>query len=154
MNTFNSLCIGACVFMIFLGFSFGFIDAMGAFPSGPTSPFNANENQLDIVKNLTSNVSGTTGQMSWGEMWGITTGALTGLVIVGAILTGTTNMIGVYLFGTFFWASWASLIGILYTFDFLSSGAGLILVTMITVGMSIMFVGAVIGMLSGAQTMR
>ena len=38
MNTFNSLCIGACIFMIFLGFSFSFIDAMGAFPTSKESP--------------------------------------------------------------------------------------------------------------------
>lgn len=39
-------------------------------------------------------------------------------------------------------------------FDFLKTGAGAILVTMITVGMAIMFYGAVIGMLSGSTSMR
>jgi hypothetical protein len=153
MNTFNSFCIGACIFMIFLGFSFGFIDAMGSFPTSQTSPFGT-DSSLDIVENLSSNITGSSGKMSWGQMWGIGTGALTIGVIGIAILTGTTNMIGVYLFGTFFWSSWASLVGILYTFSFLSSGAGLILLTMITVGMSIMFVGAIIGMLSGSVSMR
>ena len=154
MNTFNSLCIGACIFMIFLGFSFSFIGAMGAFPASMTGPFDETDSSLDIVENLSSNITGSGGSLNMGQMWLIGTGA-TALAVVGlAILTGTTNMIGVYLFGTFFWASWVQLIGILYTFDFLSSGAGLILVTMITVGMTIMFIGAVIGMLSGSVSMR
>jgi len=153
MNTFNSFCIGACIFMIFLGFSFGFIDAMNAFPTSKTSPFGT-DNSLNIVQNLSSNITGTTGGLSWGQIWGIGTGAIALGVIGMAILTRTTNMIGVYLFGTFFWSSWASLVGILYTFSFLTSGAGLILVTMITVGMSVMFIGAIIGMLSGSFSMR
>lgn len=140
--------------MIFLGFSFGFIDAMGAFPTTHTGGFDSTDSSIDIVENLTSNISGASGKLSWGQMWGIGTGAIAIGVIGIAILTGTTNMIGVYLFGTFFWSSWASLVGILYTFDFLESGAGLILMTMITVGMAIMFVGAVIGMLSGSNYMR
>lgn len=154
MNTFSSLCIGACVFMIFIGFSFGFVDAMGAFPTGKTSPFNASDGTTNIITNLTSNVTGQPGTISWSGVWA----AATGLSLLGAgifsVLTGTTNLLGVYLFGTFFWSSWASLVGILYQFDFLTSSAGIILLTMITVGMGIMFVGAVIGMLSGSQSMR
>ena len=141
--------------MIFLGFSFGFIGAMGAFPAGYTSPFDpAHDTSGGITTNLTSNITGETGTLSWGQMWGLATIMATGGVIFLSILTGTTNLLGVYLFGTFFWSSWASLVGILYTFDFLTSAAGIILLSMITVGMGIMFVGAIIGMLSGSQSMR
>lgn len=155
MNTFSSLCIGACIFMIFIGFSFGFIDAMGAFPTGKTSPFNpSSDTSTGMLTNLTGNVSGTPGSISWSMFWGAATGVTLLAAGVFSVLTGTTNMLGVYLFGTFFWSSWASLVGILYQFDFLTSSAGLILLTMITVGMGVMFVGAVIGMLSGSQSMR
>ena len=154
MNTFSGFCIGACVFMIFIGMSFGFISAIGAFPTSQTAPFDTGGTDLGIVSNLTSNITGTTGHLSFGEIWGIATGAITVGAIILSILTGTTNMIGIWLFGSFFWSSWASLVGILYMFDFLSSGAGLILVTMITVGMSIMFVGAIIGMLAGTHSLR
>ena len=140
--------------MIFFGFSLGFISAMGAFPGGYTSPFNpGNDTSLGITTNLTRNITGT-GSLSWGETWALATGLTLLGVGVFSILTGTTNMLGVYLFGTFFWSSWASLVGILYEFDFLTSSAGLILVSMITVGMSIMFVGAIIGMLSGSNQLR
>lgn len=154
MNTFSSLCIGACVFMIFIGMSMGFIGAINAFPTSMTSPIDTSSGDMDILENLTGNITGTTGTLTFGEMWGIATGAITVGAIVLSILTGTTNMIGIWLFGSFFWSSWVSLIGILYMFAFLTTGAGLILVTMITVGMSIMFVGAVIGMLSGTHSMR
>jgi len=154
MNTFNSFCIGACVFMIFVGMSFGFITAIGAFPTSYTGSVNATGTDLTILENLTGNVTGQEGHLSWGAMWGIATGGAIAVSVVFAILTHSTNMIGVWLFGTFFWSSYASIIGMLFTFDFLSSGAGLILATMITIGMTIMFVGAVIGMLSGSHYMR
>lgn len=132
----------------------GFIGAINAFPTSMTSPIDTSSGDMDILENLTGNITGTTGTLTFGEMWGIATGAITVGAIVLSILTGTTNMIGIWLFGSFFWSSWVSLIGILYMFAFLTTGAGLILVTMITVGMSIMFVGAVIGMLSGTHSMR
>lgn len=154
MNTFSALCIAACVFMIFVGFSFGFVDAMGVFPVEQASPFDATDDSLEIVENLSQNITGTEGRMSWSTMWGIVTGAM----LIGAIgislITHTTNLIGVYIFGTFFWSSWINVVGILDTFDFLASAAGLVLLTMITVGMSIMFIGAIVGMLSGAHAMR
>lgn len=134
--------------------SMGFIGAINAFPTSMTSPIDTSSGDMDILENLTGNITGTTGTLTFGEMWGIATGAITVGAIVLSILTGTTNMIGIWLFGSFFWSSWVSLIGILYMFAFLTTGAGLILVTMITVGMSIMFVGAVIGMLSGTHSMR
>lgn len=140
--------------MIFIGMSMGFIGAINAFPTSMTSPIDTSSGDMDILENLTGNITGTTGTLTFGEMWGIATGAITVGAIVLSILTGTTNMIGIWLFGSFFWSSWVSLIGILYMFAFLTTGAGLILVTMITVGMSIMFVGAVIGMLSGTHSMR
>ena len=92
--------------------------------------------------------------MSFDTMWFVGLGIGSGAVIFASILTGTTNLLGVYLFGTFFWASWVKLVQLFWTFDALKTGAGLILVTMITVGMSIMFIGAVIGMLSGSVSMR
>jgi hypothetical protein len=82
----------------------------------------------------------------------------TGITALGAIgiayLTRTTNMIGVYLFGTFFWSSWLNVIRILNDTSFLSFPGGLALIGMISVGMTFMFIGAVIGLLSGSIWMR
>ena len=157
MNSFNSLCIGACIFMIFLGFSFSFIDAMDAFPTSKTGPFDANNSDfLNVTEQLSQDVSSSgIKHVGFSEIWLIGIGAASIGAIAISILTGTTNFLGIYLFGTFFWASWLQVINIFNIFDdFLGSGAGLILITMITVGMGFMFVGAVIGMLSGAQTLR
>lgn len=142
--------------MIFIGLSFGFIGAIGAFPSTMTSPIDTSDTSLDILENLTQNVTGaeTMERLSFSDMWLIATGAMIGGGIILSILTGTTNMIGIWLFGSLFWSAWSSLIIMLNTFDFLVSGAGAILVTMITVGMSIMFYGAVVGMLSGTHSLR
>jgi len=153
LNTFNSFCIAACLFMIFIGMSMGFIGLTGAFPTGVSTGFHEGDT-LGQVSNLTGNVTGSAGHMDFWSIWGIATGIGASGVFVAAILTKSTNMIAIGLFGTFFWGSWGSLIGILYMFDFLTSGAGLMLVTMITVGMTFIFVGAIIGMLSGSIWMR
>ena len=155
MNTFTSFCIGACIFMIFVGMSIGFIGAMGAFPTIMTNPFNG-ENGTKIVENLSGNITGTSGTIDFASVWGISTGALIGGAVSLSILTKTTNMIAVWLFGSFFWSSWASILMMINSFahDFFGSSAGLILVAMISVGMIFMFIGAIIGLLSGSIWMR
>ena len=154
--------------MIFIGMSFSFIDAISpgtyeghsfeSFPQGHTSDINATEDPQNITTGLTANITGEQinqyGNLNMGMIWAIATGGMTVGAIVLSILTGTTNMIGAWIFGSFFWSSWLSLINILYNFDFLDSTAGLILLGMISVGMTIMFVGAMVGMLSGAHSMR
>ena len=140
--------------MIFLGFSFSFVDAMGAFPTGKESPFDTSTgNYTNVTEQLSSKVTGL-GHMSFSEVWLVGIGATTVIGVAALLIAGVTNMIGIYIFGTFFWGSWFQVINIFGTFDFLESGAGLILLTMITVGMTFMFIGAVIGMLSGSNQLR
>lgn len=153
MNTFTSFCVGACIFMIFFGMSIGFIGLMGAFPTGLTTGFTPG-NSTETVTGLTGNVTGVMGHFNFWDLWGATTGLALGGALAIGILTKSTNMIGTWVFGTFFWSSWGSMLTVFYTFDFLSSGAGLMLITMITVGMAFIFVAAVIGMLSGSIWMR
>lgn len=154
MNTFGSLCISACVFMIFIGFGFGFVSAIGAFPISKTAPFDTGDTTSDVLSNLSSNITGAMGSITSGQLWAISTGLTIAGSVAFSILTGTTNVIGIWLFGSFFWSAWGSLVIIFAQFDFLKTGAGAILVTMITVGMAIMFYGAVIGMLSGSTSMK
>ena len=154
MNTFNSICIAGCIFMTFISMSIGFIDLSGAFGTTTPGTLNINGDSMGTVENLSQNITGTAGNMNWGSVWLLATG-ITALGVIGlALLTGTTNMIGVYLFGTFFWSSWINVVNIIRLGGLLDFPAGVALITMITVGMTFMFIGAVIGMLSGAQAMR
>jgi hypothetical protein len=154
MNTFNSICIAGCIFMTFISMSIGFINLSGAFGVTTPTTISVNGNATQTVENLSQNITGTAGKMDWNSLWLIATG-ITALGVIGlAFMTGTTNMIGVYLFGTFFWSSWLNVVNIMRLGGFLDFSAGVALITMITVGMTFMFIGAVIGMLSGAQAMR
>jgi hypothetical protein len=132
--------------------SIGFINMSGAF--APTLPSGINGSGVGIAENLSQNITGGAGKIDWNGMWLMATG-ITALGAIGiAYLTRTTNMIGVYLFGTFFWSSWLNVIRILNDTSFLSFPGGLALIGMISVGMTFMFIGAVIGLLSGSIWMR
>jgi hypothetical protein len=153
MNTYTSFCIAGCIFFIFISMSMGFIDMSGAFPSSGTTNIQIG-NTTGSVSNMTGTVVGEAGHISIGEIWAVGTGLAIVGVVAGAILTKSTNMIGVYLFGTIFWSCWLNVCGIMTMNGFLNFSAGLALIGMITIGMTFMFIGAIIGMLSGSIWMR
>ena len=149
MNTFNSFCIAACIFMIFISMSIGFINLSGAFPTNMAT----NPNTKNIT-NMTNAVAGEPMKFDMGTIWLVGTGASIGIAVVVGILMKSTNLLGVFLFGSIFWSSWLNIIGVAYTGGFLSNQGGVALLGMITVGMTFMFIGAIIGMLSGSIWMR
>lgn len=155
MNTFTSFCIAACMFMCFVGMASAFIGVLGVFPTTISMTPSGNSSS-GIFSNLTGNVTSSAGEsINFDSIWLIATGgiAATGAFIFG-ILTKSTNMVAVWLFGTVFWSAWGHLAVIISGVGILDSEAGIILISIITVGMTIIFVGAVIGMLSGSIWMR
>jgi len=143
------------MFFIFVAMSPGLVGASGMFPMGSLEYKNIFSGSSDSdFSNLTGNVTGTSGHLSFGEIWMIGTGMLTGASLIFSILTKTTNMLAVWIFGSVFWSSWLSINGLLALNGFLSNPMGLILIGMIDLGMVFMFVAAVNGMLSGSIWMR
>ena len=143
-NTFSGFCIAACAFMIFFGMSTAIINAVApnVFPGmAGIDTANAEEKISSDYLNFGALIA------SYGVAIGIS--------VLLSILTNSTNMIGVWLFGAVFWASFASLNGTLglLLYNYLGV-ASVPIFAVLWVGMVIMFIGAVIGMLSGSQWMR
>lgn len=141
MNTFNSLCIGACVFMIFIGFGSAFVGSLEVFP-------------------YTLNVNASKGaeQFTVGAVNGwITLFGTSAAVIIAGILyffNRSPVLIGVGIFSAIFWTSFLNLLPILFAVEFFSTMAGTIIFTTISTGMCIMFIGAINGMLHGSVWMK
>jgi len=156
MNTYNSFCIGACLFIIFIAMGSTFLSALDAFPDVFDYDLEGT-NDTSRFENLTQNITGSSDSkgVSFDTFWIIATGgvAITGAIVLG-ILMQSTNIIGVWIFGTVFWSCWSKLIVLFSLFDITSSAAGAALVAMITVGMMFIFIGAIIGMLSQSGGMR
>lgn len=142
MSTFTGFCIAACVFMLFVNFGFMFVSSFGGF-----------DTTIPASLNLTGNSSANYNKAFNFDY--VRTFAI-GITVLGlgaltmCYLTGTTNMLGVYLFGATFWAGWINLVSIFNMGSFLDNAPGQVLISMLTIGMMIMFTGAVIGMLSGS----
>jgi len=130
-----------------------FVGALGAFPDTWSGVGDSTTGQFS---NLTGNITSIGGEkINFDSLWLYATGgiALGGVIILG-ILTQSTNLIGVWIFGTVFWMSWIKIQGIFYVGGLLSNTAGIALVGMLWLGMMFMFVGAIIGMLSQSGGMR
>jgi hypothetical protein len=139
MNTYSGLCMGACIFMIFFGLASSVVNSIGAFPSSPTIDTTAAQGSYDV------------GTYIW--IGGSVSTLL--LAIAIGITTKSTNLIALTAFGGTFWTSWLAVLPIFNNFGFSANATGSILIFMLTLGMSVMFIGAVIGILSpGSTAMR
>lgn len=137
MNTFNSFCIAACIFMIFIGMASVVVNSLDVFPSSP-----------DI------NTDDAQGKFNTGYIQIAAFGASIALAIVFSALSRSTNIIGIWIFGAVFWASWLSVNSMFYTGGFLNNTTGIALVAMLWLGMIVMFIGAVTGMMHGSIWMK
>lgn len=159
MNTFTSFCIGACIFMCFVGMAGTLVNVIGSFPSSVDTgaAIHGDGTGGSIFSNLSSNItSATNDPFPFDNMWLIGTGvAVGGAAAIGlSILTGTTTFIGIWLFGSVFWSGWLNLVGVITTGGYFNNAAGAVIIGMLSIGMMIMFVGAIIGMFGGSQGMK
>jgi hypothetical protein len=147
MNTFSGFCIAACIFLIFIGMGTGVVSTLdqGSFHVFSASPdINTSEAQKPT-------------QTNYFDLYNvlIAYGAAIAITSILSYLTGTSNLIVVWIFGGVFWASWGSLLPVFYTGGFMNTSTGLAIVGMLTFGMTVMFIGAIIGLLSpGGTSMR
>lgn len=147
---FYSFCIAATMFMLFCNISITVVAMTGVFPIETPAPYeNATANET-IVEQLGSDfMSFLTG--NWlGFIVEIGLGAVgLGAVIFYAITSGSWNVVAAYLFGVFFWGCYQSNLVFLSYGGWLATPLIAVVVTMLTIGMAIMFGGAVIGLFGG-----
>lgn len=130
--------MGACIFMIFVGMASTVVNTIGAFPSSPTMDTSTAQGSYDVNTYI----------------WiGGTIVTLTSVVIL--LISKATNLIGLVVFAGTFWTSWASILPIFDNFGFSDNVTGAAIILMLTFGMTVMFIGAIIGILApGSTAMR
>lgn len=126
--------------MIFVGMSSLVVHSLGVFPDSPiidTSDAQGNFTTTSIQSNIF--MAGT---------------AITVVLTTFSLLTRQTVFVGLTLFGGIFWTSWTSINGLFYTGGFMRNETGILIIAMLWLGMAAMFIGAIIGMLSGNPWMK
>jgi len=138
MNTFFRIAIFICLFLIVVNLGWSFIRATGAFPDAGEAGISGAESN-DVFYAFTGFAGGMAGVFAVGASLGAI-----GAGLVSWAVKSTTPM-GVYLFSIIFWSSYNSSLNIMSVSHIPGS-----MQILITVGIMFVFVGAIIGMLTGS----
>jgi hypothetical protein len=147
MNTFNSFCISACMFMIFLGMASIVVGNLGISSSSPV--INTTEAQKNFLKDNANTI-----------IW-VAGGTLATIASIASyFFTRSTVIMGVTIFAGIFWTSWIAINKTFLSNFFIDSTTHAIqpaaagIIGMLWLGMAVMFIGAVQGMLTGSIWMK
>ena len=139
-GTFFKLCVYITFCLLIFTLSVNFVSASGFFPvtveAGPEIGDSANETFLNLVG----------GDFTTTDMWIVVLTGTGAIGILVAWLTRSTAILGVYLFSVIFWASYLNMISVTNLLNYVPLG----FLAIGTTGMIFIYVGAVIGMLSGS----
>jgi len=147
LDNFFKVCVYFSISLMVFTLSLNFLTGMGIFgPLLPGGGMDVTGNQSQIVGNFTSTPSASGG---FGDVWllvfGLGTAAGIGGAIVIAMATQNATFVGVYIFSVYFWASYINALSILSFGGFIPAS----FLLLFTVPIGFVFVGAIIGMLSG-----
>jgi hypothetical protein len=148
LETFYEKSVYICVIIFLFTLLFNFVMELGVYTS-VTQPQGLQPGQTaeEKLKEMTKSPEYENG-IVMNNIWEVVIlGSVVGVGI--AILTHNTSIIAVYLFCYVFWAMYVNLISILSLNNFLVGNLA-VFVGIGTAGVSIVFIGAVIGMLSGS----
>lgn len=147
-RSFYTFCISACVFIIFISLSLNFVAMMGLFATGSSG---SNMNLSEAEESATGQSSAFLELFKGNIMAAIASGATVFAVLVGAVglamFSGNWNIVAVTLFGVVFWGSWVSNLSIFSSMSLYNIPLVAFTITILSVGMLIMFIGATIGLL-------
>jgi len=138
-NTFFQTCIYLCIVIIVFCIAIAFVNALDLYTDVESGPFIADE-----ADNVFQQISQFDGGMEYVWIALVTAGGLGALVV--AKMTGSTNMIGVWLFSSIFWTSYHHCISVV---DINSWIPGDFLL-MFTAAFLFLWAAAIIGMLTGS----
>ena len=146
MNLGNlyQICIYFTIGLMVFTLSINFVGAMDIFGTNPDLGPSVEGNSSDIEKNFTKTAE-KSGGFSIDLVWTL----IISVEVIGgiglAIATQSTSVLGAYIFGAVFWTSYINAMTIIGAVGFLPVG----FLVLFTVPMIFIFIGAVIGMLSG-----
>jgi hypothetical protein len=147
MTSFYQVCVYFAVGLMVFTLAISFVEELGVFgPVYPTGGMDVSGNQSSIVQNFTKNPD-STGGFSNVFLLAFGAGTLAGIggAVVIAIATQNATFVGVYIFSVYFWASYINALSIISFGGFLPIG----FIALFTIPIGFIFVGAVVGMLSG-----
>ena len=134
------LTIGLMVFTLVINF----VGTIGVFGNNNEVGTDISGNSSEIEKNFTKSAGQSTG-FNTNLLWSL----LISIEVIGgiglAIATQSASILGAYIFGAVFWTSYINAMSIISAVGFIPLG----FITLFTVPMIFIFIGAVIGMLSG-----
>lgn len=146
LNTFFQICTYITICMIMFCISVNFVSGLGVFGDmevigGPDMGNNTN----DTFQRITYKVDTPEGE-NITDLWAlvIAGAGIAGLVV--AWLTHSTSIIGVFIFSAVFWAAYINTLSILNVVSWIPIGY----ITLFSTGMAFIWIGAIIGMLTGS----
>ena len=151
-RSFYTFCISACIFLVFVNLCVIFVTALGVFPYQGATTIPGGNNPVSVVGNLTGQNSGFLSLFT-GNIGELTTiGALIGVggltIVTGfALFSGNWNILAAYLFTVIFWGLWVNSLSIFSNGGLFDYSIIAMLITIISVGMFFIFIGAVAGLL-------
>jgi len=138
MNTFFRIALFICLFLVIVNLGWSFIRATGAFGDVAEAGITGSDSN-DVFYAFTGFSGGMAGIFA--------VGVSLGAIGAGLASWATKSVVpmGVYLFSVIFWSSYNSSLNIMAVSQIPGS-----MTILITVGIMFVFVGAVIGMLTGS----
>lgn len=144
LNTFFQLCVYFTICMFVFILCVHYVSGLEVFPTVETG-FQEQVGVNETFQEVTSSpdyASGVNMNLIWGMIF---TGAGLGSLLI-AWFTHSTSVIGVFLFSIVFWASYINMLMILHIGNWIP----LDFIGVVTGGIVFIFVGAIIGMLTGS----
>ena len=147
LTNFYQVCVYLSVSLMVFSLVINFLGGLGIFGVVTVDAgVDVQGNQSVIVEGFTKNPSQEGG---FGNAWLIVFGGSTILAAAGAIgiaiATRNATFVGIYVFSIYFWASYLNAVSILSVGGFLLPG----FIVLFTIPVGFVFVGAIVGMLSG-----
>jgi len=142
LKTMFQLCFYFCIVLILFNLGWGFVRGIEGVWSEEGTDQNVIES--DTEEGIINEITGLS--VSDLSIWGMLTGV--GLIAAGAFswMVQSLSPIGIYIFSVGFWASYNGTATIIGMHGWLPGD----FILLITVGMFFLFLGAVIGMISGS----
>ena len=152
LNTFYQTSIYITLIMFVFTLCFNFVIGLNIFGVMPGGSVISSDNTSGILSGLTSSPEYESG-IGMTDIWKIVLSAGTIIAAGGALalawLTQSTSIIAIYLYSVFFWSMYINTFSILYLGG-LITGSLIMLVSIFSGVVAIIFIGAILGML-GAQ---
>lgn len=138
LNSFFRICIFICLLLIIFNLTWAFVHSLGAFPIGEEGTGSARTSSaIEIFTGLSDGMLG---------LWGLVTGVGLALSGFASWVTKSTTPIGLFIFADVFWVSYNGTIQIINIGNYMPGNFMLLA----TVGITFLFIAAVVGMLTGS----